>query len=613
MASTLSIPGVYVRRVSRPRRPRRVRTDVAGFIGFEPRVWPLPVVMSGPPDRHHVAVRVGSVEIEIDERRTVLDVPANGELVLATGAGHPVQPGEALAYTVVAFLPTGASPDRPRRSSLTVLTGAVTDGVPSEPADDGVAAAVELMSPGAAWRRLAAVQLRRDVTGRPWLTVCPRTGPIVCEDWPDYLAKTVPSPDGTRLAVAVRAFFANGGDRCHIAPVRRPEFTDLHELARARMEMAGSGVTGPQSAGAAATATGWPQLALVEEVAVVAVPDIHARRPAVEALDVALPPSEADDDFRPCGPDQPGALTVPGQREFDEPLYDLDDIYETQRTLLLSVAGLSCPPQLIVTPPAHRDAATGTYEPPNASDTLAWVERFLQDPGLDDRVRAFAAMYWPWVVTQASVGAAVEAEPTDGFVAGVVARRDLASGPHVAPANERVEGIVGVAGHVDDTTFTNLYDPAGASPSRHGGAVNPVRAIPGRGLLVQGSRTLSADPWQQYLPIRRGLSAIERQACVALREVVFEPNTPLLWLRITNLLVNLLLGLFDAGALRGAQPEEAFSVRCDETLNPPDAVANGRVVCEVRVALAAPAEFLVFRLAARSEIQSLEVTENPWL
>jgi phage tail sheath protein FI len=54
--------------------------------------------------------------------------------------------------------------------------------------------------------------------------------------------------------------------------------------------------------------------------------------------------------------------------------------------------------------------------------------------------------------------------------------------------------------------------------------------------------------------------------------------------------------LYERGALRGQRPEEAFYLRCDESVNPPESLAVGRLVMEVGVAIAAPAEFLVFRV-----------------
>ena len=40
----------------------------------------------------------------------------------------------------------------------------------------------------------------------------------------------------------------------------------------------------------------------------------------------------------------------------------------------------------------------------------------------------------------------------------------------------------------------------------------------------------------------------------------------------------------------------AYFVRCDESLNPPQLVDAGRLLCEVGVAPAEPLEFLVLRI-----------------
>lgn len=65
--------------------------------------------------------------------------------------------------------------------------------------------------------------------------------------------------------------------------------------------------------------------------------------------------------------------------------------------------------------------------------------------------------------------------------------------------------------------------------------------------------------------------------------------------------------IFDAGGLRGTRPDEAFYIRCDATTNPPEEVALGRLLCEVGVAIAAPAEFVVFRVGRREGV--IEVLE----
>jgi hypothetical protein len=61
------------------------------------------------------------------------------------------------------------------------------------------------------------------------------------------------------------------------------------------------------------------------------------------------------------------------------------------------------------------------------------------------------------------------------------------------------------------------------------------------------------------------------------------------------------------GGLKGAQPEEGFYVKCDETNNPQAVVDAGQLVCEVGVAAAAPMEFIVFEL--RQTPEGAQITE----
>jgi phage tail sheath protein FI len=93
----------------------------------------------------------------------------------------------------------------------------------------------------------------------------------------------------------------------------------------------------------------------------------------------------------------------------------------------------------------------------------------------------------------------------------------------------------------------------------------------------------------------------------ALDLLVFEPNTPMLWLQITHVAFNVLMPIFESGALRGDRPEEAFYVRCDNTVNTPESMARGELYVEVGVAVAAPAEFIVFRVGRREGV--VEVLE----
>jgi hypothetical protein len=95
--------------------------------------------------------------------------------------------------------------------------------------------------------------------------------------------------------------------------------------------------------------------------------------------------------------------------------------------------------------------------------------------------------------------------------------------------------------------------------------------------------------------VRRVFLTLERWIEAALAGVAFEPNTPLLWARIGREATGYLMELYRRGALQGRTPAEAFFVRCDGGLNPPEVRDAGMVVTEVGLAPAVPNEFVIVR------------------
>ncbi len=197
------------------------------------------------------------------------------------------------------------------------------------------------------------------------------------------------------------------------------------------------------------------------------------------------------------------------------------------------------------------------------------------------------ALYYPWVMLPG--GAFV---PPCGHVAGVVARCDLRTGVHKAPANEELAGVVDLEVKLTDTDQA-LLNPKG---------INALRAFPGRGIRVWGARTLSLPPegekytpWT-YISVRRLFLTAARWMELNLAGVAFEPHDTKLWNRITRELTTYFEGLFRAGALKGRTAAEAFFVKCDGEINPPEVRETGRVVTVIGLAPSVPNEFVVVRI-----------------
>jgi len=195
------------------------------------------------------------------------------------------------------------------------------------------------------------------------------------------------------------------------------------------------------------------------------------------------------------------------------------------------------------------------------------------------------ALYYPWLLTEDNRWI-----PPCGHIAGVYARSDARAGVFKAPANERLYGVVDLQARLDDDAQGDL----------NLNGVNGLRAFPGRGLRVWGARTLSRDPAWAFVNVRRLLLTVGRWIALNLAWAGFEPNTPLLWVRISRELQLYLEGLWSAGALAGATREQAYYVQCDARTNPPEMREAGQCVTELALAPALPAEFVRIRIVHRA-------------
>lgn len=409
---------------------------------------------------------------------------------------------------------------------------------------------------------------------------------IRVDDWRSYEEEflhneqgdVLAPPLGSMLAKTVRDYFANGGSRCWIVNAG-----DRIEIAAAQALMNEMlGIADPN------VHHGLELLLRQEEVSMVVLPELNARiveeTPRLSS-DVPGPPC-----FVPCacisGPIPNEQL--PPVQQIHGRLYDDDEMLWAQRYVITRLQRERWRWFVIFATPENLDQ----------DQVIQWRERLTRNLGECD----LAALYWPWVRVQDKPGAQVETRSPVGFVAGIFARKDLAQGPHIAPANERVRAGVGLEHVVDDPINASVYDRG----------INVLRSRPGRGINVWGARTLfwkgrdSRSEPLSYVNARRCLSAIQRMAERIGQQVVFEPHSPLLRVQVSQAITGYLMRVFESGALLGATPDEAFFVRCDTSNNPPESVEQGQLLCEVGVALAAPAEFIVFRVGRREGITEIE-------
>ncbi|MCX4910489.1 MULTISPECIES: phage tail sheath family protein [Streptomyces] len=207
----------------------------------------------------------------------------------------------------------------------------------------------------------------------------------------------------------------------------------------------------------------------------------------------------------------------------------------------------------------------------------------------DTRDSSYGAIYYPWidVGVKGADGNPVY-QPPSGHLAGVYARVDTERGVHKAPANEVIRGALGLE------TLVSKQGQAGLNPD----GINVIRKFDGN-ITIWGARTMAgaAQAEWRYISSRRVFNFLRESIDEGTQWAVFEPNAPELWSKIRRNVGAFLNTVWASGALLGNTPEEAFYVRCDESVNPAAVREAGQLVVEIGVALVRPAEFVVFRIS----------------
>ncbi len=267
-------------------------------------------------------------------------------------------------------------------------------------------------------------------------------------------------------------------------------------------------------------------------------------------------------------------------RVYEAGLMNLDQVHGIMELMVSMCEGSASgdipnPPNrmVVLDPPPDRT---------KPQEVVEWLSQF-------NRRSMFAALYYPWVkVPNPRNSGRPLLVPPSGYMMGVWGRTDETRGVYKAPANEVPRGVIGLA---YDTNFREqeLLNPLG---------INCIRSFPNRGIRIWGARTLvepDVTEWR-YISVRRLISYIEKSLELGTQWVVFEPNDEETWSRVTRTVSNFLERIWREGGLFGATPDQAFYVKCDEELNPPETRILGRLYIEVGVCPVRPAEFVIFRI-----------------
>lgn len=204
-----------------------------------------------------------------------------------------------------------------------------------------------------------------------------------------------------------------------------------------------------------------------------------------------------------------------------------------------------------------------------------------------DSQRGYAALYYPWVRVNAAGNGPPLLVPPSGHVCGLMARVDNTKGVFKAPANEILQGTIGVERSMTDAEH-GLLNLQG---------INIIRVFREGGRpYVYGARTTATDLNWNYVNIRRLFLFLEKSIQTSIRWAVFEPSNKSLWDKLRHTISAFLATQWKAGALFGDSPKDAYYVRIDEALNPFEEQRQGRLNIEIGIRPTYPAEFIIVRI-----------------
>ena len=210
---------------------------------------------------------------------------------------------------------------------------------------------------------------------------------------------------------------------------------------------------------------------------------------------------------------------------------------------------------------------------------------------------SYAAVYWPWLKTfDVKTSTDIYVDPA-AYAVSIMCHTDSVSDPWFAPAGltrGRLTKPTDVEVILNQGDRDAMYQP--------GNAVNPIAKFAQDGIVIWGQRTAQRTPSAlDRVNVRRMMIVIRKMILAATRAIVFEPNDPMTWSRVVNLLQP---ALDDIRRRRGITE---FRVICDETTNTPLRIDRNEMWCRVLIKPTKTAEVLVFELNLTNQSANLGV------
>ena len=305
-----------------------------------------------------------------------------------------------------------------------------------------------------------------------------------------------------------------------------------------------------------------------------------------------------------ASPGGPLARYVASNHDGDDgaPLSDYDVIGSTARATGLFALKPEVDCDLVCIPPLSREQDVGmstllvaarlcrernamlVVDPPAAwTSTSAALEAVRTWPFRSDN----AVMFFPRVLAFDRLRNRFETFGSSAAAAGFMARSDQSSGAWTAAPPEDAVLRPGLR------PLVTVADVERARLAQAG--INTLQAVRSSARQGAHARTLASgcagSSGGRYLPSRRLALHIVASVERGTRWLIEEPNAPDAWARAQAQVADFLASLDRRGAFVGERAEERYFVICDERVNRPQTIAEGKVNLLVGFAMVRPGEF----------------------
>lgn len=183
--------------------------------------------------------------------------------------------------------------------------------------------------------------------------------------------------------------------------------------------------------------------------------------------------------------------------------------------------------------------------------------------------------------------------PPSSAISGMYCRNDMLRKVWAAPADVVLSNVLRPATEID-----GKGQAAHIADAMTGKSINVIRAIPKKGAVVIGARTLAGNDrdWK-FISMRRLFIMIESSIRKSVALFSSEANNGKTWVEIQLLIENFLMSLWYKGVLQGADPDRAYFVKVGlgETMTKQD-VSDNRLIVDIGLAPVIPSEFIRFKI-----------------